>query len=177
VPDDAPFLPSEIIRVLREHDVDYVLVGGLAAYVRGSALFTNDADIAPRMELGNLARLSAALYELDARIRTDAVESGLKFHHNAESLIGTRVWNLVTKYGDLDLTIEPAGTRGYEDVRRDATGIEFEGIGVTVVVASLADIIRSKEAANRDKDHRMLPALRELLAEQRAAEREAGEDR
>ena len=57
----------------------------------------------------------------------------------------------------------PAGTRGYEDLRRDAVRMQIDDL--SVVVASLADVVRSKEAANRPKDHLALPTLRRLLDE------------
>lgn len=60
--------------------------------------------------------------------------------------------------------MNPAGTGGYADLRREAIDIELRG--VRVPIASLADVIRSKEAAGRDKDRRVLPVLRELLARQ-----------
>jgi predicted nucleotidyltransferase len=83
------------------------------------------------------------------------------------------VWNLTTRYGDLDISFVPTGTGGYDDLVRDA--IEVELRGTRVQLASLADIVRSKDAAGRDKDHRALPVLRELLARQtreRAARRD-----
>ena len=73
--------------------------------------------------------------------------------------------NLTTNAGDLDLTLEPAGTGGYADLRRDAELVEL--YGVTVQVASLADVVRSKQAANRPKDQRVLPTLRAILARTR----------
>jgi hypothetical protein len=58
---------------------------------------------------------------------------------------------------------QPSGTHGYDDLRRDA--IELEILGVQVPLASLADIIRSKEAADRPKDRLTLPVLRRILEE------------
>ena len=52
--------------------------------------------------------------------------------------------------------------RGYDDLRRDAGEVTFRGL--RILVASLADVVRSKEAAGRDKDRRALPVLREILA-------------
>ena len=60
------------------------------------------------------------------------------------------MWNLVTDFGRLDLTFEPSGTGGYADVARDAVHLTI--LGAEVDVASLADVIRSKEAAGREKD-------------------------
>lgn len=151
-----------MLAVLREHQVRFVLIGGFAAIVHGSPFPTEDIDITPESTAENLGRLSGALTVLEAKIRTDAVPEGLPFSHNAESLAAAGVWNLVTKHGDLDISFIPTGTRGYPDLK-GAAG-EHEVYGRVVVVAALADIIRSKQAANRNKDQRVLPALREILA-------------
>jgi predicted nucleotidyltransferase len=69
----------------------------------------------------------------------------------------------MTDHGDLDITFVPSGTRGYDDLIRDARRVSVRGIAVPV--ASLADVIRSKEAAGREKDRPVLPVLRRLLEE------------
>jgi hypothetical protein len=74
--------------------------------------------------------------------------------------------NLVTDLGNLDIAFARSGTHGYRDLARDAEVMTVRG--VSVPVASLADVIRSKEAAGRARDRAVLPALRELLARQRA---------
>ena len=104
---------------------------------------------------------------MDARIRTDSAPDGLPFRHDAESLAAARVWNLSTRFGDLDVSFVPDGTTGYADLSRDAQ--QHPGFGLMITVASLADVIRSKEAANRDKDRRVLPVLREILARRGAS--------
>jgi hypothetical protein len=156
---------ARILEVLDRHGVIYVLIGGLAAVYHGSPFPTEDADITPKADRANLERLAAALVELDARIRTDSEPSGLPFTCDADSFAAITTLNLTTTAGDLDLTLEPAGTSGYEDLQRDATRTEL--YGVTVQIASLADVIRSKQAANRPKDQRVLPTLREILARRR----------
>jgi hypothetical protein len=163
------FRPQEILRVLDRHCVRYVLVGGLAAVLHGAAHVTTDVDVVPEDAQANLERLSAALRELNARIRTTGEADGIPFDHSAESLTRVRVWNLQTSMGDLDITFQPSGTRGYDDLRRDVVTMDIRG--VEVPVASLADVVRSKEAAGRARDRAVLPALRELLARQRRAER------
>jgi len=157
----AAFDPGRILTVLARHDVRYVLIGGLAATFQGSPLVTTDVDVTPERARDNLDRLSAALTELEARIRTDAVPEGLPFNHTGESLGAADIWNLTTAAGDLDITFVPAGTNGYPDLRRGVR--EIDALGVKVPVASLADIVRSKEAAGREKDARSLPTLRRLL--------------
>jgi hypothetical protein len=157
------FRPERILRVLAAHQVDYIMIGGLAAAVHGSDLVTGDLDITPAVGDANLARLSRALDELGARIRTADAADGLAFAHDAQSLARGAVWNLVTDAGDLDLAMMPSGTWGYDDLKRDAIAIEI--LGIPTRVAALADIIRSKEAAGREKDRAALPMLRRLQTE------------
>lgn len=154
------FRPEEILRVLDEHDVHYVLVGGLAAVLHGAARPTYDVDITPECSAPNLTRLSAALRDLDAMIRVDGVEGGLAFRHDATSLAAVTTLNLVTRAGDLDITSAPSGLPDYTDWVRDA--VRLVVLGVPVTVASLDAVIRSKEAAGRPKDRAALPMLREL---------------
>lgn len=156
------FRPAEILAVIGAHEVDYVLIGGLAASAHGSPFLTYDVDITPERSRDNLARLSNALRDLDARVRAAGTDEPLPFAHDADSLAGTAFWNLTTRLGDLDISFEPSGTTGYLDVRRDAVATPIGD--VIVRIASLADVIRSKEAAGRDKDRRALPVLREILA-------------
>jgi len=151
-----------LFEVLHRHEVAYVLIGGLAAVFHGSPFPTEDADITPQNDRPNLARLAAALRELNARIRTEAVPEGLPLACDAEGLAAVQTWNLQTDAGDLDLAFQPSGTQGYSDLRRDATAAQL--YNVTVHIASLSDVVRSKAAADRPKDRRVLPVLREILA-------------
>lgn len=125
---------------------------------------TTDVDVVPEASRGNIGRLSDALRALGARVWTESEPEGLVFGHNADSLAGVRVWNLVTDHGRLDVTFEPSGTRGYDDLVRDAVHLTI--LGVEVDVASLADVIRSKEAAGRERDRLVLPVLRLIAEEQ-----------
>jgi hypothetical protein len=159
------FDPTELITVLDAHRVRYVIIGGLAASLHGAEYVTGDLDITPDGAEDNLDCLSAALDDLEARVRTADEPGGLPFAHDGPSLGRVGVWNLVTRAGDLDLSFVPSGTGGYDDLRKGAVMLTIHGIDV--VVAGLADVIRSKEAAGRDKDRAALPMLRRLLEELR----------
>jgi hypothetical protein len=167
------FQPEEMIRVLGRHRVDYVLIGGLAATLHGSPLRTGDADICPDSNRENLERLAAALVEMEARISAPDAAGGLAFACDAKFLEGVTLLNLITKYGDLDISFEPAGTLGYAELR--AQSVQYDLEGLTVPVAALGDIIRSKEAAGRAKDRAALPTLRALL-EQASASSKSGSE-
>ena len=161
------FAPQEILAALDRHGVRYVVIGGLAAILHGAPHVTTDVDIVPEEALRNLERLSEVLRELNAKIRVAGEEDGVPFGHDADSLARVRIWNLVTDRGNLDITFQPSGTYGYEDLRRDAVRMTVRG--VEVPVAALADVIRSKEAADRQRDRAILPTLRRML------ERQSGE--
>ena len=155
--------PDRILSVLREHGVRFVLVGGFATVIYGSPYLTTDVDVVPEWSRENLERLSTALEAMHARVWTASQPAGLPFNHDAASLRGADMWNLVTDHGRLDVTFVPSGTTGYEDLARDAVHLVI--LGVDVDVASLADVIRSKEAAGREKDRVVLPVLRRILDE------------
>lgn len=165
------FDPSRIVEVLDRHHVLYVLVGGYAAQLHGARRPTNDLDIAPSLQGDNLDRLSHALRELDAGIRIDDSEQPLPFSCTAESLRGMRMLNLRTRAGDLDLTFTPAGfDNGYTDLLPNAVSATVGSI--TIKVAALPDVIKSKTAAARAKDLDALPEL-VRIAQTRARSRRA----
>ena len=72
---------------------------------------------------------------------------GLAFDHEGESLGASNIWNLTTAAGDLDITFSPAGTDGYSDLRSGAR--EIDALGLTIPVASLADVIRRPENSSQ----------------------------
>ncbi len=156
--------PVGIIAALNRHDVEYVLIGGLAAMLQGSPYNTQDADITPSSGRENLRKLATALIELDARLRVANEPEGIPFDRSAEALEKASIWNFVTICGMFDLSFRPSGTEGYEDLTRDAVSLQLGPY--LVQVASLADVIRSKEAAGRAKDLAVLPTLRAMLERQ-----------
>lgn len=151
-----------LLECLSRNGVRFVLIGGMATIHHGSPFPTEDVDITPEKSKDNLEKLSTVLTEIEAKIRTRSEPDGLPFSHTGASLANAGVWNLVTKYGDFDISFVPNGTDGYADLIQDAEHVTVHGIEIRV--ASLADIIRSKQAANRPKDQRVLPTLREILA-------------
>lgn len=159
--DLAPLDPQRIITVLARHGVAYVLVGALAARLQGFPRLTADADLTPARDRPNLDRLAGALRELGARVYTEGVPEGLAFDCSGATLARAEIWNLVTDAGRVDLVFRPSGTDGFEDLQAGA--LEFEVFGVRLAVASLTDVIRTKEAAGRPQDRQDVLVLREML--------------
>jgi hypothetical protein len=163
----APLDPDCLFQTLEAHGVEYVLVGGLAAVLHGSTAMTNDADIVPAGDDQNLERLAGALRDLEARLRV-ADGPAVSFDPHPALLRSMATLNMTTRCGDLDLSFHPAALDDYDQLRADSH--EFDLAGCRVHVAALADIIRSKEAADRPKDRATLPILRALQEEIRRAD-------
>jgi hypothetical protein len=154
-----------MLGTLRDHGVEFVVVGGVAAVAHGSSLPTEDLDIAPQRDRANLDRLAAALRELHAVLRV-ASDDRVEFPIDGAFLAAQpHPLDLTTDAGDLDLTISPAGfPNGYDDLVDASVEMDLGSAGL-VRIAALRDVIRSKEAADRDKDRAALPYLRALADE------------
>ena len=159
----APLDPIRLFSELNKHDVEYVLIGGLAAVLHGSTAMTNDADIVPRRSVANLDRLGSALRDLDARIRSVDSPDGVSFDPHPALLNSMTMLNMTTRCGDLDVAFEPWGLGDFDALL--AASSVFDLDGVRIHVASLDDIIRSKTVADRPKDRAVLPILHVLREE------------
>lgn len=169
--DVAPYRPGEMLEVLERRGVLYVVIGGFAAELRGSPYVTRDVDVTPARTRDNLGRLAEALKELDAKLRVPDLDYPLPIALDDRTFDQGTTWTFVTKFGFLDVALLPDGTRGYEDLNRSATKEQITD-SLAISVASLADVIRSKEAAGREKDRAVLPILRQVLERSRGAKRD-----
>jgi hypothetical protein len=160
----AAFDPLAIIRVLKEHGVRFVVIGGIAAGVQGAIWATTDLDITYARGRDDHKRLAAALAALDAEL-VDLLQNA-KVHLDARSLAAGNVWTLMTRYGRLDLLGEPAPGIDYDFLHGRARTIHGEQ---TYQVAAIHDLITMKRAAGRVKDMAQIELLR-ATAEELAAE-------
>jgi hypothetical protein len=157
---EPQFDPKPLLEALQRHGVDFIVVGAAAAISQGSPLPTYDLDVTPARDPQNIERIVGALLEIDAKLRTPT--EPVTFPIDAKMLRAGDAWTLETSFGSLDLVFVPAGTQGYDDLRRDALLVDL-GTERPVLVASIRDVIRMKEASNREKDRAQLPALRRTL--------------
>lgn len=147
------------------------MIGAFAAVAQGYPLPTQDVDVTPSRDPLNLERLAAALSELGAELRLPGGTTH-PFPIDPRYLGDSESWTLATSAGDLDIFFRPSGTSGFDDLRRDAVEVSLRG--TPVLLASLRDIIRMKEASNREKDRAQLPALRRTLEVIRRREKAGG---
>lgn len=149
----------KLLERLVEHDVEFVIVGGLAGVLHGSPINTQDLDIVYRLSETNVENLLRALSSLDAVFRTDP----RKIAPNASHLASSGHKLLETCFGPLDClgTIEENTT--YEDLVEHMEWIDLDGLVVRVI--TLERLILVKEGLTRPKDKVALDHLRATLLE------------
>jgi hypothetical protein len=142
------FDPLQILQVLDQHKVKFVIIGGIAGRLWGSTTVTNDLDICYARDHENLEALASALKDLKVKLR--GADRDLPFITDARTLKMGDSFTFTTIAGNLDCLGTPAGSGGYEALARTATKMDVGG--VTVLVTSLEDLIQMKRAAGRPKD-------------------------
>ena len=161
----AVFDPYELLGSLQGHNVNFVVIGAFARVVHGTRELTHGIDISPSMREENVSRLETALEDLDAS-RADGQPLDLR---NLEE----PVVELETRAGELKLVPKPAGTRGYDDLRRRADRAPL-GRGLRPQVASADDLARMLGALDRQHDAERLLRLRRLMNLERSLGHELG---
>lgn len=151
------FDPYTILQELERVRCGFVVIGGLARVIQGSDELTHGLDIAPSLNKESLHRLGQALANLNAR-RLDGQPLDVSdLDPRREPVI-----ELTSDTGEIKIVPEPAGTRGYEDLRFRANR-EPLGHGVRPSVASPGDLVRMLESLDRTPDPLVLETMRRLL--------------
>jgi hypothetical protein len=151
---EAPLDAERILRVLAEHGVEYVLIGGLAVQTHGHVRTTNDADLIPAPSPANLERLASALRDLDARVLNPGHEDTTV---DAAMLPRSTIWQFATRDGGVDVMHEVPGGSPYPELSERALRVRLGDIDVPVV--DLDDLIRMKLARGRPVDLADVAAL------------------
>lgn len=156
-----------MIAALVERGIQFVVVGGVAATVHGSARFTNDLDICYDTSSGNVARLVDLLKEWNAYLR--GVEPGLPFVLDQRTFRTTPMMTLTTTQGAIDLLADVPGVGDYAAARAQSEPVR---IGATEFRAlTLEALIASKKAVRRKKDVDQLIELEAILALRKRSQR------
>ena len=152
---------AQIIPALVRAKIDFILIGGMAAILHGSARVTFDVDLVYSRTDENIERLAAALAPHGPYLR-DAPPN-LPFSWDAKTIRGGLNFTLTTKIGDVDLFAEVSGGETYSDLLPHS--FEVEAFTVRFRCIDLPTLIRIKEAAGRPKDRAAIAELRVLLEE------------
>jgi hypothetical protein len=148
----------DILRVLTRHQVDFILVGGLAAILEGAPVSTFDLDIVWNRTPENQPRLLTALHELNATYLDPA---GRHIVPDVGKLATLRIHRLKTDFGPLDVMETIGHGMAYQDLVDKSQLYEIDEMRIRIL--GLETIILSKEQAMREKDRATLPILRRTL--------------
>lgn len=121
---------DEALRVLTRHEVEFIVVGGIAAILQGSPLTTEDVDLVYRVSDENCRRLAAALDELGASYADPA---GPIIRPDAKRLTSTRVHLLNTTCGRVALMRTVGDDLAYPGLLGRSKELEIDEITVRVL--------------------------------------------
>ena len=150
---------EKLLKALHKHEVEFVIIGGAAAVIQGSAYVTGDLDICYSRNDQNLKNLEMALAPYNCSLR--GAPKNLPFRLDAVSLKSGLNFTLTTDLGALDLLGEVAGLGGYAELLSFSEELELYGIGFKVL--TLEGLIKNKRIVGRQKDLMLLPELEALL--------------
>jgi hypothetical protein len=151
------FDPYAILKALERQLVAYILVGAFARVIVGAEEITRGLDLTPSTREENLRRLESALAEINAHRPDGGKPAVLATDYEREPVI-----ELLTDHGQVKVVPYPAGTRGYDDLRRDAERQPI-GQGLRPSVASPRDLARMLSGLGRDEDIPKLVMMRRLV--------------
>ena len=152
---------EEVLRVMHEHHVRCIVIGGWAAILHGAARTTNDVELVCARDPDNLKALSEALGSRRPYLR--GAPPGLPFRWDQRTIQGGLNFTLTTSLGDLDLLGEVPGGGTYEQLLPFTQEITIDGVPERVV--TLERLIQLKRAAGRPKDLEAIAELQALLEE------------
>lgn len=152
---------GKLLRRLADANVEFILVGGLAANARGSARVTTDVDVSYGRSAANLERVVTALAPIKPYLR--GAPPGLPFDWSTATLRAGLNFTLITNDGAIDLLGEIVGGGTYEDLLPHSP-LEH-AFDREIRVLDLPGLIRAKRAAGRPKDLEVLAELEALLEE------------
>lgn len=155
--DQPSFDPYAILKAVDGQRVGYVLVGAFARVLVGAEELTRGIDLTPSTHPENLRRLDRALATINAR-RPDGGEPNLQTTDYSRD----PVTELRTDHGEIKVIPYPEGTRGYDDLRRDAERLPI-GQGLRPSVASPEDLARMLHGLGREHEIPKLTMMRRLI--------------
>lgn len=151
---------KNLLQRLGDAEIDFVVVGGIAAVLHGSSTVTRDLDVCASLSSENLAKLRTAFVDLHPVHRIGPARHS--FLENPGPGISLKNLYLQTDLGALDLLGSITGVGEFDQVRDSA--IEVELFGRRVKVLAIESLIKAKEAVGRPKDLLVATELRAIAA-------------
>lgn len=138
---------------LNDEDVEFVIVGGVAARLYGSTRLTHDVDIVPSLAPESWRKTVECLWEGGGRPRIPESLETIADVRNVQAWIAEknmRALNFRSEDGYVEVDLLVAESERFDSLKERATAVEFRG--KTYLIAALDDLIAMKRAAGRPKD-------------------------
>ena len=161
---------ARVLRVLTDGAVEFVLIGGVAANLHGSARATFDVDVVYSRARANITRLVKCLSPFKPYLR--GAPPGLPFEFDEATVRNGLNFTLDTQLGEVDVLGEVAGGGNYAQLLPYT--VELDAFGVRCKCVTLERLIQLKRAAGRPKDFESLAELQLLLENRRKREQSTG---
>lgn len=148
-----------LLKILLEHKLDFLIVGGFAAVVHGSSHVTKDLDITMLMNQENINKLRLALKPFEPRHRMNPAHKP-SFLDEPKNISDLQNIYIETTAGILDVVTLSSHLGSFEELKSRAATVSLFGYDCHVL--SLDDLIRVKETMSRPKDLIVLEELKAL---------------
>ena len=158
---------GDLLRSLVEGNVEFIVVGGVAAVLEGAPVSTFDLDIVYSLDEENLTRLAEVLRDLEA-IYVDPAERSIA--PDVDRLRAGGHHLLRTRLGRLDALGSVGAEQGFEDLLPECLIRSIHGLEIRVL--KLETVIATKETAGRSKDRATLDLLRQTLEEREISDQD-----
>lgn len=149
----------ELLNALVTANVDFIIVGGVAARAHGSARFTEDLDVVYKRSSENIEKLSDALAPFHPYPR--GAPPGLPFDWSPITIKHGLNFTLIVDLGAIDLLGEISGGGTYEQLINESETISLFGFSCKCL--GVEALIRAKRSAGRPKDFEAIAELQAIL--------------
>ena len=153
----------KLLEILSHARVEFVLVGGAAAYAHGSSMMTQDLDVCGNLSKGNIQRLAEALKPYHPKHRISKAQPA--FTPEQAGKDSFKNIYLTTDIGQVDFLGTVKGVGDYEAVRDASEDLSMGDFSFKIL--SISKLIEAKEAMGRPRDIETAAILREILDEQK----------
>lgn len=152
---------KQLLKILVNHQIDFILIGGLAAIAQGCAFSTNDLDIVYKRTPENIKKIIKALTPLKVQLRGKDIPETLPFLFDEKTFKNILNLTLKTDLGSIDLLAEIPGFGSYEKMYASSDILDLFDLKCRVL--SIEGLIKNKKVVKRSKDLNHIAELEELL--------------
>lgn len=154
----------ELFRALQKHEVEYLVVGGIAINLHGVERATMDVDLVLAMDAGNLKRFLRVATELElkpslpVKIESLCDAAQLDAWAREKNMVAFNLRPASKTAPTVDIIVQPRvsfATMYRNRVEKDSGGVRFK-------VASIDDLIVLKTGTGRNKDASDIVALNKV---------------